>query len=441
MSLYNPKKEILLKILYVLFFLTGATLTFISKAPNFSFYSLGLIFGTLGLTGLVLQICMGGRLKFLEKGVGLDKILRLHSINGRLTLLFIILHPALMFGPALLQGESFIRVLNSFNIYHWFGIFALLLIIVTIILTIYQKKLKINYEYWKVIHKSGYGIIILGFVHSFFVGPDIAAKGLLFYWWIFLAGLASLAFVYRYGLRPWFLKNSLYKIIKIIKESSNVTSVYFKPVKGKIFSFYPGQFAFVKFNSEYLRSEEHHFTISSSPTRNEICFTIKESGDFTRRINKLRVGDTAKIEGPFGAFSNVGMEGPFIFIAGGIGITPIMSMLSFMREKSKKEKTILIYAARKKSDLVFYEELEKLRRGSKWFNAQYVLSAEENIPREKRFHKGYISLHILRNYVFNFKSAKFFLVGPIHMMEAVKKILIHGEIDKRQIFSEKFALK
>jgi len=441
MALYNPKKKYLLKILYVLFFLTGGVLTLGIPVRNFSFYSFGLVLGTLSLTGLTLQIFMGSRIKFLEKGVGLDKILRLHSINGRLTLLFIILHPTFIFGPALLQGESFGAIFSSFTIYHWLGVLALLLIVATIILTIYQQKLKLNYEYWKIIHKTGYVIIVSGFVHSFFVGPDIASKGVLFYWWIFLGAIVIFSLFYRYILRNWFLKNSLYEIVKIIKESPDVTSVYFKPMEGKVFSFYPGQFAFVKFYSEYLRSEEHHFTISSSPTSNTICFTIKESGDFTRKISNLKIGDTARIEGPFGAFSNAGMKGPFIFIAGGIGITPIMSMLKFMKEKNKKEKTLLLYAARKRSDLVFYKELEKLKKERSWFNVSYVLSSEENIPKEKRFHKGYINSSILRSYISNFNSAKVFLVGPIHMMEAVKRILIQEEINRRQIFSEKFALK
>ncbi|MEK7517905.1 MAG: ferredoxin reductase family protein [Patescibacteria group bacterium] len=440
MRLYSPRKEALLKVLYVLFFLIGGVLTLMSRTSGLSFYSLGQIFGTLSLTGLTLQLCMGSRIKVLEKGVGLDKILRLHSVNARLTLLFIVLHPTFMFGPAILQGESYKTILASFTFFHWLGIFALLLIIMTILLTIYQNRLKLNYEHWKIIHKTAYLIIVFGFIHSFFVGPDIATLSPLFYWWIFLAILAILAILYRYGIRHWLLRNSLYQIVKIAKESSNVISIYLKPQRGKIFLFYPGQFAFVKFCSQFLSSEEHHFTISSSPRGNTICFTIKESGDFTRNLNRLKVGDTAKIEGPFGAFSNAGMEGPFVFIAGGIGITPIMSMLSFMKAKRKKEKTLLIYGARKRSDLIFYEELEKLKKESNWFDAAYILSSEK-APREERFHKGYINSNILRSYVPNFKSAKFFLVGPINMMEAIKKILIKEKADRGQIFTEKFALK
>lgn len=440
MSLYRHGKETLLKISYVLFFVTGAILTLGSQTSNFSFYTLGLIFGTLSLTGLTLQLCMGSRIKFLEKGVGLDKILRLHSINGRLTLLFIILHPTFIFGPALLQGESLKNILASLTIYHWFGVVALLLLITTITLTIYQSRLKINYEYWKIIHKIGYAVIVLGFIHSFFVGPDIATKRPLFYWWVFLGALAILAIIYRYGLRYWFLKKSIYRIVKIVKESPTVASIYLKPVKGKIFPFLPGQFAFVKFHSQLLSSEEHHFTISSSPMQNTISFTIKESGDFTRKLNRLKVGDTAKIEGPFGAFSNVGMRGPFVFIAGGIGITPIMSMLSFMKGRDQKERALLIYGARRKSDLIFYEELEKLKKESNWFDSAYVLSSE-NAPREKGFYEGYINSQILKNYISNFKSAMFFVVGPTRMMEKVQRILLNEDVNRSQIFTEKFALK
>lgn len=439
MQLYNPKKELLLKFSYLGFLLIAAIFTLGFPPYTFSYYQLGLIFGTLSLSCLSLQLFLGARVKLLEKGVGLPKILRWHSINGRLTLLFILLHPTLIFGPPLFSGAKLMDILNSLTLFHWLGIFAFLLIIFTITVTIYQGKIKLNYEYWKVIHKVGYLIIVLGFTHSFFVGPDISSDRPLYYWWMILALIAGFSFVYRYVLRKWFFKANLYEITKIVKESTDVRSIYFKPTKGKIFPYFPGQFAFVKFYSKSLSKEEHHFTISSSPSDSSLSLTVKESGDFTSKLDKLSIGDKSMIEGPFGAFSNAYMSGPFVFVAGGIGITPIISMLRFMKKLKQKEKTILIYGDQQRKDLIFYNELEQLKKTGNWLKAIYVLS-KENL-RKDGFYNGRINLGILQNAVLNFKSSKFFLVGPYDMIGEVYKILKTQGVEKQRIFTEKFALK
>lgn len=442
MSFYNSKKVRLLQLLYIVYFLTAAIITLGLPISSFSLYQLGQICGVLALSGLVLQLWMGARVKLLERGVGLDNILRYHSLNARLTLTFIVLHPTLMFGPFLLSRTMTLPdIISSFGLYHYLGIAAFLLIILTITVTVYQSKLRINYEHWKVIHKVGYIIIILGFVHSFFVGSDIIARRPLFYWWVILAFFAISAFFYRYVVRSWLLRKSMYQIVKIAKETSDIRSIYFKPLNSGIFPYVPGQFAFVRFYSKRLSSEEHHFTISSSPLHNPISFTVKESGDFTSQLDKLRVGDTARIEGPFGAFSNAGMTGPFVFIAGGIGITPLMSMVRFMKDTNQKEKTLLIYSAKTKKDLAFYNALEKLKKQARWLKVIYVLSQESHSNEKHGWYHGRITAHLLQKQVSNVLSSQFFIVGPVPMMDEVTKLLVQLGVNKRKIFTERFALK
>jgi len=333
MMLYNAKKAIILKIVYVAFLATGTVFTLGFSVFNLSLYQIGKVFGTLSLSCLTLQLWMGARVRLLERGIGLDTILRWHSTNGRLTFLFMLLHPTFLFVPLLFRGMSLQALVSFFNVYHVLGITALLLTIFTIIVTVYQKELKLNYEHWKIIHKVGYVIIILGFAHSFFVGTDIIFRRPLYYWWIGLSILALSAVLYRYGARRWLLRKSMYETMKIVKENEHVRSIYLEPLRGKIFSYAPGQFAFVRFYTQRLSSEEHHFTISSSPLHNPLCFTVKESGDFTSQLDQLKKGDKAKIEGPFGTFSWEDSLTNAVFLAGGVGIAPVMSMLNYLSQQ------------------------------------------------------------------------------------------------------------
>ena len=115
-----------------------------------------------------------------------------------------------------------------------------------------------------------------------------------------------------------------------------------------------------------LPVEEHHWTISSSPTTpGVLCSTIKESGDFTASIGKTKPGDTALVDGPFGRFSYMlhPDERELVFIAGGIGITPLMSMLRHLRDTRAERSVTLLYANTSEADIVFHDELADMERG------------------------------------------------------------------------------
>lgn len=434
--LYNPKKTGFLKLVYISFFIVGALSAFFSNQTPLAFpsvYKIGQIFGVLGITGLTLQLWFISRLPALERGVGMEKLTRWHKNNSRLFATFIILHPIFLFGPSIMSGSSITTIINSITIYHYLGISALILIFATIFITTYSKKLKLNYEHWKIIHKVGYIIVILGFVHSFFVGSDISVGQPLYYWWIFLAVTAAIPAFYRLVIRPFKLRHNIFKVTKLVKETREVRSIYLEALNGAVFRAAPGQFAYVKFKSKSVSPEEHHFTLSSTPSDKFLSFTVKSSGDFTSTLDNLKIGELATIEGPFGAFSNQGMTGPFVFIAGGIGITPIMSMLRSTRPSD----TTLIYANQYFNEIVFREELEKLKKSAKSFHLTYVLSNE----KKNGTHHGRINPKIIKKEVTNISAAKYFVCGPPEMIKSIVKILKDLDVPPSQIFSEVFALR
>ena len=116
-------------------------------------------------------------------------------------------------------------------------------------------------------------------------------------------------------------------------------------------------------DSQGLPAEEHHFTISSSPAlAGSHTSTIKASGDFTAQIAKVKPGDPVAIQAPFGRFSHVFYpeEQDLVFIAGGIGITPLMSNLRHLRDTGARRRVLLLYANRGEADIVFKEELDRM---------------------------------------------------------------------------------
>lgn len=433
--LYNPLKTKALAAAYFLMIAGAIAVTYISSPVKISSldYKIGQALGAVSLTLLAIQMVMASRAKLLERGVGLDRITRWHSLNGRLIVFTVFLHPLLIFRRDLFGGIGPVAIIKGFTIYHWLGEIAFLLIILTVAVTIFSNVLRLKYEHWRVIHKVGYVIVLLGFAHSLKLGSDIVSHRPLYFWWLFLASLAAASVAYR-----WFLRSpQWYRVALVAKETKNVWTIFLRPERGEKLTHLPGQFAFVRFYSRGLSREEHHFTLSSSPKDNELSFTIKESGDFTSELGKLRQKDRALIDGPYGVFSNVGLTGPFVFIAGGIGITPLMSMLRAMINGNQGDKVTLIYANKTLAEAVFLPQIKAAASQTKNIKLVNVFS-DQDAPRAYR---GFVSAEIIKKEVGDIKNAKVFLCGPPAMMKAVQKILFDLGVNKANIFSEKFALR
>lgn len=453
MELVDRKKVNFLLFSYFLFFLFGAIFKLASNPAGYtpSIYDLGQILGVWGLTAMVFQISMVSRTKALERNVGLDNIMGWHKFNGIFLFLLILFHPVLIFSKDFLSGISIISIVGSFTWYYWLGESAFLLLVFSLSVTFISKWFDYDYEKWKIAHRSGYIVFILAFIHSFFSGTDISPGTPLYYWWYILLGVGLAAIARR--LWVVYIKPYNFQIVSINKETHNSRTISLKPIAGSLFDFRPGQFAFVRFYSKNLSSEEHHFTLSGPPGKGTISFTIKESGDYTGKLGALKVNDFAKVDGPYGVFDHSRIDGEYLFIAAGIGITPLMSMLKGMiknksenenkdnkKKQDKNEKDlILIYANKTPKDVVFKKELEKMKKTKKIKKLVFIFSKEKG--KEKGSYKGHVNKKILKKEVKDIKKRKVFLVGPAGFMKSVKKDLRALGVPDEHVFSEKFMLR
>jgi len=183
-----------------------------------------------------------------------------------------------------------------------------------------------------------------------------------------MLALALVVFIYHRFVRPLLLDRHRYRVVAVRQETNNVWTVTLAPPKGeRRYAYLPGQFQFITFHrGRGLPEEEHHWTISSSPTeKTSVSSTIKELGDFTATIGQTKPGDTATIHAPFGRFSYVlhPDERDLVFIAGGIGITPLMGMLRHMRDTKAALPVLLLYANKDEGEICFKKELVAIEKG------------------------------------------------------------------------------
>jgi ferredoxin-NADP reductase len=217
------------------------------------------------------------------------------------------------------------------------------------------------------------------------------------------------------------------KIISIEYATHDV--VHIKTEKPQGITFLAGQAVDVALKKSNWETEFRAFTFTSLPTDEHLEFFIKiypEHHSVTEQIGKLKPGDTLSIGDVFG---DIQYKGEGIFIAGGAGITPFISIFKKLEKEQKLGNNKLIFANKTESDIIEHLYFNKLL-GKHFIN---VLSKEEKVG----FEHGYITKDIIKNQAPN-KNTYFYLCGPDPMMEAVLKQFQELGIDESQIIKEQF---
>ena len=407
-------------------------------------YLLGQVLALTAVPVLALQPVLSARLKIADRVFGLDRIYRFHKIMAQVAGVFILIHPILLAAgsgnwPLLFSLEQKWYILT--------GKAALFLAVILIISSLFYKAMKLGYEKWRWSHNLLALLILPGIViHSLWAGVHLKNPA-LFSIWILLLAIALLAYLYHKLIGPIVRKKRAFRVDAVHRESHSVYTVEMTARKaaGKTRSFehLPGQFQFLTFyRGRGLPVEEHPFTISSSPRElDRHGSTIKESGDFTSTIGLTRPSDRVAVQAPFGRFSYVlhPDEKEFVFIAGGIGITPLMSMLRHMRDTGRTCRVLLLYGNKTERDMVFREELERMQaRGTPGLKVVHVLEqAGTRWPGET----GLITPELVRRKTSGRpQDWAYYVCGPSAMMKIIIPALRELGVSSRRIHSELFSL-
>jgi ferredoxin-NADP reductase len=223
------------------------------------------------------------------------------------------------------------------------------------------------------------------------------------------------------------LKEFKVKILQIENVTHDVRCIKFEKPGG--FKFTPGQATDVAINKPNYVDEKRPFTFTSLNDWDYLEFTIKVYNDHngvTKQIGKLNKGDELIIGEPWGT---INYKGEGIFIAGGAGVTPFISILRDLKNKNQLANNKLIFANKTESDIILKEEFEKML-GKNFIN---ILSDEKS----EKYANGFITEQFLKENVDDMNKI-FYLCGPPPMMDALEKILEDLKVDKNKIVKEEF---
>ena len=396
----------------------------------------GRLAGLLAFYLILWQIMFIGRVGWIEKAWGHDKLSRFHHFFGLTAISILFFHPILlMMGYSKLAQTTLASQFWLFLTSYYYTISALIaylmfLGIVVMSLWIVRKWLK--YETWYYIHFTLYVAIVLAFIHQPANGHDLADRAMRIYWWfLFLA--ASVNVLYYRLTRPIILfKRHEFRVKRIEKETHNVHSVTITGKNLERFKARAGQFIIVRFLAKGFWWEAHPFSFSEMPSGQRLRITPKAVGDFTKKIPTLPVGTKIIVEGPLGRFTaDRAPRGKILLIAGGIGITPLRSLFEeFVRQGREVS---LIYAAQTEQDFALKDELNQIRSTSD----VHQIAKIHYMPENKI---GRLTPELIKQAVPDVAQRFVYLCGPPPMMKAVREQLESLGVPKKSVLYEKFQL-
>jgi ferredoxin-NADP reductase len=187
-------------------------------------------------------------------------------------------------------------------------------------------------------------------------------------------------------------------------------------------------------------SARHAFSIVSAPHEGDLVLATRmRDSAFKNALARLPIGAAAQIDGPFGSLTlHNKLARPAVFIAGGIGITPFMSMLRHAAISKRQQRLVLLYSNRRPEDAAFLVELQRLEGDNRHFQLVATMTAMEDSRLPWTGETGKIDQALLKRVAKELADPVYYVAGPVAMVGALRDALERAGIDGDDIRSEEF---
>ena len=392
--------------------------------------------GFVGLSMMGLQFVLVARVKVVAAPFGEDALVHFHRYMGYVATVFILAHPILLI---VLVDPSYIERVNPFTA-PWagrFGTLSILCLLAVVATSVWRAALRISYEVWQGMHLVLSTVAITAaLVHVELIGHYVNQPWKRMLWAVMTAGFLAV-FLWVRIVRPVMRTRRSWAVASVISERGGVYTITLRPMGHGGFSFAPGQFGWLSVHRSPFALTQHPFSFSSNgddPTA--LQMSIKELGDFTRTIRSLTPGTRAYVDGPHGVFSPDRYHGPgFVFLGGGVGIGPLMSMLRTFATRGERRPCLLFFGVARIEDATFREEIDTLTTQLP-LTVVYVVS---DPPAGWTGERGRITVDTLHRHLPpDHDMLQYFICGPGAMQDAMEDALGVLRVSGDRVHTERF---
>lgn len=392
--------------------------------------------GYAGLAVLGIQFALTARFRRATAPFGIDLIYYFHRYLALVGLTLVLAHYLVLRGhnPAAL-GAFDPRLAPA---HMSAGRLALALFVLVSVLSLARRALRLEYDRWRVLHAAmATAGLALALWHLAGSGHYLDRPWKQALWLVYgLFWIGLIAWVRL--LRPWHVARAPWRVAAVRPERGLVWTLVLEPSTGQRLHFAPGQFAWLTLRASPFAMQEHPFSIASSAERGPgIELSIKALGDFSAGIKDIRPGEVAWVDAPYGTFGiDQHPDAPgYVFIAGGIGIAPLLSMLRSLADRRDRRPLVLFYGNRVWDRVAFREELDMLQQ----VLDLRVVHVLQEAPEAWAGERGTITDAVLARHLPPGHAAReYFLCGPTPMTASVEHALAALAVPASRVHSEVF---
>lgn len=394
----------------------------------------GRITGLLAGYAMVALLALMARIPALERGVGSDRLARWHASGGRYTVCLVVAHGLLIWwGYAVsahlgmvAQGSA---LLLSYPDVLMATVGGLLLVGVGLV-SVRAARRRMRYETWYYLHFYTYLAVALAFSHQFATGADFVANAPARVAWsaMYLA-VAALLLWFRFITPVRQALRHRLRVVDVQRESADVVSVVVEGYDLQSLQAEPGQFFRWRFLTRDLWWSANPYSLSAPITGNRMRVTVKDLGDHSRSLARLRPGTRVIAEGPYGAFGGGADADKALLVAGGVGITPVRALFQTLPARD----VVLVYRVGDTDEALFLDELQHIaaRRGAR---LHLVTGHRRDLGHDP------LSGAALRHNVPDLADREVWVCGPARLTAAVVDVVRRSGVPAARIHHESFEL-
>jgi len=320
--------------------------------------------GLLALSAIVCAAVLPSRVRSLTRAFGIEGILEVHRTLGALAAGLVLLHLACVVAadPANVALLDPVRATSASAA----ATAATMAVILVVVLAVTRDRTRhLPYELWRWTHVGLAAVAVAGSALHVWYLQQLVVDAVMSAVLALLCVAVLAVLLHRWVLRAALDPSARFLVREVRTESPTISTLVLDRPCGAAaqdWTFAPGQFAWIRL-ARSTRAEEHPFTIASSAQDlDRVEFTIRHAGSFTAAVADLRPGQPVWVDGPHGAFTVDDSRSAtgVVMIAGGVGVTPMMSMLRTAADRGDPRRFHLVLVVASRDDVLFRDELAHL---------------------------------------------------------------------------------